>query len=115
MARKYINPNRPPAFVAGAALEQARERAAAAAERLQTAEAADPSQPGWDAEYEAATTAARAAERRPARARRVPVGRVTHGHSRSITEQPAPFLTCVSAGPPGAVTSFASRVRPEVR
>jgi hypothetical protein len=43
------------------------------------------------------------------RARHVPVSRVTHGDSRSITEQPALRLTCATAGPSVAATSFASR------
>src|SRR5690242_11973378 len=65
MARKYINPNRPAAgLVTDELLDAARERVASTAARLQLAEAADPSAPGWDAEYEASTTTARAAERR---------------------------------------------------
>jgi hypothetical protein len=63
MARKYINPNRP-ALVADEALEEARQRAQAAAERLHTVEQADPLAPVWDGEYEAATIAARVAQRR---------------------------------------------------
>jgi hypothetical protein len=43
------------------------------------------------------------------RARHVPVSRATHGDSRSVTEQPAVLLSCAAAGPPVAVTSFASR------
>ncbi len=43
------------------------------------------------------------------RARRVPVRRVTHGDSRSFTEQLTMLLTCAAAGPAGAATSFASR------
>jgi hypothetical protein len=42
-------------------------------------------------------------------ARNVPVRRVTHGDSRSFTEQPAALLTCLAAGSRVAVTSFASR------
>jgi hypothetical protein len=42
-------------------------------------------------------------------ARHVLVKRVTHGDSRSLTEQPAVLLTCAAAGPPGAATTFASR------
>jgi hypothetical protein len=65
MARKYINPNRPAAgLVTDELLDAARERVASTAARLQLAEAADPSAPGWEWEYEASTTAARAAERR---------------------------------------------------
>jgi hypothetical protein len=44
-----------------------------------------------------------------ARARRMPVRRVTHGDSRSLTEQPPLPLTCAATGPPRAATSFASR------
>jgi hypothetical protein len=40
-------------------------------------------------------------------ARHVPVRRVTHGDSRSLTEQPAVLLTRAAAGPPGAATTFA--------
>jgi hypothetical protein len=43
------------------------------------------------------------------RAPHVPVRRVTHGDSRSFTEQPALLLTCATAGPAGLSTSFASR------
>src|SRR5215831_8309643 len=43
------------------------------------------------------------------RARCVPVRRVTHGDSRSFTEQPAVLMTCAAAGPASAATSFASR------
>jgi hypothetical protein len=35
-----------------------------------------------------------------ARARHMPVRRVTHGDSRSLTEQPPLPLTCAAAGPP---------------
>src|SRR5262245_39327218 len=45
----------------------------------------------------------------PGRARHVPVREVTHGDSRSFTEQPAELLTCGTAGPVVAATSFASR------
>ena len=45
----------------------------------------------------------------PAHARHVPVRRVTHGDSRSLTEQPAALMTCAAAGPPVAATSYASR------
>jgi hypothetical protein len=44
-------------------LTEARERAQAAAERVTEAEHADPSRRSWAAEYEAATAAARAADR----------------------------------------------------
>src|SRR5690348_383999 len=64
VARKYVNPNRSAALVTAEAVEAARERAAAAAGRLREAEQSDPTSPGWDAEYDAASTAARAAERR---------------------------------------------------
>lgn len=64
MARKYINPNRSPVLVTDGLLSEARGKAAAAAERLRDAERADPTAPGWDAEYDAATVALRAAERR---------------------------------------------------
>ena len=46
------------------AVEQARERAAVAADRLRAAEQSDPTSPSWDAEYDAAATASRAAVRR---------------------------------------------------
>jgi hypothetical protein len=42
-------------------------------------------------------------------ARHVPVRRVTHGDSRSFTEQPLRRLTYAAAGPVLASTSFASR------
>jgi hypothetical protein len=42
-----------------------------------------------------------------ARARHVPVKGVTHGDSRSVTEQPALFLTCAAERSPVAATSFA--------
>lgn len=41
----------------------------------------------------------------------VPARRVTHGDSRSFTEQPAAPLTCAAAGPPVAATTFTSRGR----
>jgi hypothetical protein len=64
MARKYVNPNRPsPTLVTDALLAEARARADAAAARVQAAERADPSAPGWDDEY-AATAAATATQRR---------------------------------------------------
>ena len=65
MARKYVNPNRPsPALVTDALLADARTRADAAAARVREAEHADPSAPGWDSEYAAATAAATATQRR---------------------------------------------------
>jgi hypothetical protein len=65
MARRYINPNRPAAgLVTDDLLEAAHERVADTAARLQAAEAANPSAPGWDSEYVAARAAARAAELR---------------------------------------------------
>lgn len=47
----------------------------------------------------------------PARARHMPVRRVTHGDSRSFTEQPAARLTCATAGPPVAATSHSLQPR----
>jgi hypothetical protein len=65
MARKYVNPNRPsPTLVTDALLAAARTRADAAAARVQEAERADPSAPGWDDEYAAASAAATATQRR---------------------------------------------------
>jgi hypothetical protein len=65
MARKYINPNRPsPSLVTDALLAEARVRADAAAARVLAAERADPSSPGWDDEFAAATAQAAAARRR---------------------------------------------------
>jgi hypothetical protein len=65
MARKYINPNRPsPSLVTDALLAEARVRADAAAARVVAAERADPSSPGWDDEFAAATAQAAAARRR---------------------------------------------------
>ena len=65
MARKYINPNRQsPTLVTDALLAEARTRADAAAARVREAERADPSAPGWDGEYAAATAAAAATQRR---------------------------------------------------
>jgi hypothetical protein len=49
------------------------------------------------------------AARCQARARHMPVSRVTHGDSRSLTEQPPLPLTRAAAGPPRAAASFASR------
>ena len=63
MARKYVNPAKS-APVDDQVLTEARTKAEAAAARLREAERGDPLSPGWDAEYEAATTAARAAARR---------------------------------------------------
>ena len=63
MARKYVNPAKS-APVDDQVLTEARTKAEAAAARLREAERGDPLSPGWDAEYEAATTAARAATRR---------------------------------------------------
>ena len=40
------------------------------------------------------------------RARHVPVRRVTHGDSRSVTGQPVWLLTGAAAGPPVAATSL---------
>jgi hypothetical protein len=44
-----------------------------------------------------------------ARARHVPVRKVTHGDSRSLTEQPRGLLTCDPAGAALVATTFASR------
>ena len=63
MARKYVNPAKS-ASVDDQVLAEARTKAEAAAARLREAERADPLAPSWPAEYEAATTAARAASRR---------------------------------------------------
>ena len=63
MARKYINPVKSPP-VDDQVLTEARTRAETAAARLREAERGDPLAPSWPAEYEAATTAARAASRR---------------------------------------------------
>src|SRR5262249_38480542 len=52
------------AVVTDAVLEQARDRAEAAGERLRAAEAADPSSPGWDGEYAAASADAEATAHR---------------------------------------------------
>jgi len=49
------------------------------------------------------------AARCQARARHMPVRRVTHGDSGSLAEQPPRSLTCAAAGPPRAATSFAGR------
>ena len=63
MARKYVNPARS-APVDDQVLTDARTKAEVAAARLREAERADPSSPSWPAEYEAASSAARAASRR---------------------------------------------------
>jgi hypothetical protein len=60
MARKYVSA--PP--VDDELLTEARTRAESAAARLQEAERTDPLSPGWDTEFETATSAARATARR---------------------------------------------------
>lgn len=89
MARRYVNPARPSTSVTDAALEQARERAAAAADRLRDAEQADPTSPGWDGEYDAASTALRAAERRVEALERLRASQIERGGKREATVKAA--------------------------
>jgi hypothetical protein len=86
MARKYINPNRPAAgLVTDELLDAARERVASTAARLRAAEGADPGAAGWDAEYEGASGAARAAERRLAALESLRARQVERGGQRAAT------------------------------
>jgi hypothetical protein len=61
MARRYVKQPQP---VADKALADARAAAAVAGERLRAVEHGDPAADGWTAEFEAATTLARATARR---------------------------------------------------
>jgi hypothetical protein len=84
-----VNPNRPASLVTDAALDEARGRVAAAVERLREAEQADPVMSGWDAEYDAAATAARAAERRLEALERLRAAQVERGGKREAAVQAA--------------------------
>jgi hypothetical protein len=64
VARRYVNPAKSVALVTESTLAGAQVRVDRARERLQAAESADPLAPGWDGEYDAASAAVRAAERR---------------------------------------------------
>jgi hypothetical protein len=64
LARRYVNPTLPSTTVTDKTLAEARARAEAAQARLREAESADPTRAGWDQEYDAASAAVRATERR---------------------------------------------------
>ena len=89
MARRYINPAGTAAFVTAEVVGQARERVAAAAGRLQAAEQADPGLSGWDAEYDGASTALRAAERRLEALERLRAAQVERGGKREAAVKAA--------------------------
>lgn len=78
-------------------LALARERVSAAAERLRAAEGGDPTQPGWDREYEAATVAARAVERRLAALERLRAAQVERSGKRdAAVKSSAPELKSIA-------------------
>jgi hypothetical protein len=64
VARRYANPAKSVALVTESTLGEAQTRVDRARTRLRDAESADPALPGWDGEYDAASAAVRAAERR---------------------------------------------------
>ncbi len=86
MARKYVNRNRASTSVTDEMLDGARGRVAAAAERFRDAEQGDPTAPSWDAEYDAASTALRAAERRLEALERLKAAQVERGGQRAAAD-----------------------------
>ena len=78
MARKYVSAP----SVDDKLLDEARARAEVAGARLREAEHGDPLSPGWDAEYEAATAAARAASRRVEALEQLRAAQVERGGQR---------------------------------
>jgi len=89
MARKYVNPAGSVTPVTDQLLDEARIRADAAAARLREAEHADPARPGWDAEYEAATAAARSTSRRVEALERLRAAQVERGGKREAAVKAA--------------------------
>lgn len=99
MARKYVNPNRSVPSVTDVALATARTRVKAAADRLREAEQADPTMPGWDAEYDAALTALRAAERRAEALERLRAAQIERGGKREdAVKAAAGDLAAIASG-----------------
>jgi hypothetical protein len=64
VARRYVNPAKSVALVTESTLGEAQARLDGAREQLRTVEAGDPLQPGWESEFDHASVAVRAAERR---------------------------------------------------
>jgi hypothetical protein len=93
MARKYLNPAKPAASVSVSddVLAEARGKLAEAAGRLQAAEASDPTLPGWDAAYDAALTAHRAAERRLSALEALRAAQTERGGQRAAAVKSAPL------------------------
>ncbi len=90
MARHYVkNPAGSATPVTDDLLEQARAKAGAAAARLRAAEHADPALPGWEAEYSAATAAARAAGRRVEALEQLRAAQVERGGQRAAAVKAA--------------------------
>jgi hypothetical protein len=91
VARKYVNPAQQSAIpaVTEGALAEARGKLTAAQARLAEAERADPSAPGWDGEYEAASAALRAAERRVAALEMLRAAQAERGGKRAAAVKAA--------------------------
>lgn len=99
MARKYINPAKSAPAVTDRVLDEARARAAVAAERLQAAEDADPAHPGWESEYGAASADARAAQRRVEGLERLRAAQLERSGKRdAAVKAAAPELADLAAG-----------------
>lgn len=97
MARKYVNPAaKSSVSVTDTALAEARDRVTAAAERLHDAEAADPTLPSWDADYERALTAHRAAERRLTALEHLRANQVERGGDRAAAVKATPLAAMAS-------------------
>ncbi len=88
MARKNV-PAAAATPVSDKLLEQARAKAETAAARLRDAEHANPSAPGWETEYSAATAAARAASRRVDALEQLHAAQVERGGKRAATVKTA--------------------------
>ncbi len=99
MARKYVNPAKSAPSVDDKLLDEARAKAEVAGARLREAEHGDPLSPGWDAEYESAVAAARAASRRVGALEQLRAAQLERGGQREATvKASAKDLKAIAAG-----------------